>query len=313
MAARSPGALQRGPDVGRNPTPISLATMPASVVLPRPGGPENRTWSTGSPRPGAPSISRPNCSLTVGCPTNSSSHRGPKRGVEVPLLLGLLRRDHADQVLALRVALHGRLTVPRSEGPREGAPRPGGRRRARATARASRASCGRQAQRQEGLADLGDRPGAPTPRPGAEPVLEVEDDPRRHLLPHARDPCKRGGVARAIARRSVSGGERREDRHGHLRPDPGHGHEVVEQAPLVGRGEPVEHHRVLAHLQPGEQARGATLRREGRERLARSRSPHSRRRRPRSRPGRRPSRRGSPRGARSSGRLPHQGPQARLL
>ena len=38
-AARSPGFSMAGPLVTRKFTPISLAIMPASVVLPRPGGP----------------------------------------------------------------------------------------------------------------------------------------------------------------------------------------------------------------------------------------------------------------------------------
>ena len=36
-----------GPEVIRRPTPISAATMPASEVLPSPGGPANSRWSAG--------------------------------------------------------------------------------------------------------------------------------------------------------------------------------------------------------------------------------------------------------------------------
>ena len=39
MAARSPALPMAGPDVILRSTPISSAMMPASVVLPRPGGP----------------------------------------------------------------------------------------------------------------------------------------------------------------------------------------------------------------------------------------------------------------------------------
>ncbi len=49
-AARSPARWMTGPDVARNPTPISRATICASVVLPRPGGPCSSTWSSGSRR-----------------------------------------------------------------------------------------------------------------------------------------------------------------------------------------------------------------------------------------------------------------------
>ena len=49
-AARSPAFWITGPEVARKPTPISRATICASVVLPRPGGPWNSTWSSASPR-----------------------------------------------------------------------------------------------------------------------------------------------------------------------------------------------------------------------------------------------------------------------
>ena len=45
IAARSPARSSAGPDVMCSCTPISAATMPASVVLPRPGGPANSRWS----------------------------------------------------------------------------------------------------------------------------------------------------------------------------------------------------------------------------------------------------------------------------
>ena len=49
-AARSPDLAITGPEVARKPTPISRARIPASVVLPRPGGPWSSTWSSASPR-----------------------------------------------------------------------------------------------------------------------------------------------------------------------------------------------------------------------------------------------------------------------
>ena len=50
IAARSPARSSAGPLVGCMRAPISVAMMPASVVLPRPGGPANSTWSTAWPR-----------------------------------------------------------------------------------------------------------------------------------------------------------------------------------------------------------------------------------------------------------------------
>ena len=51
IAARSPACWIAGPLVIRSGTPSSAATIIASVVLPRPGGPASRTWSGVEPRP----------------------------------------------------------------------------------------------------------------------------------------------------------------------------------------------------------------------------------------------------------------------
>src|SRR6266481_5818550 len=50
MPMRSPPRSSDGPAVVTMVAPISLARMVASVVLPRPGGPERSTLSSGSPR-----------------------------------------------------------------------------------------------------------------------------------------------------------------------------------------------------------------------------------------------------------------------
>ena len=57
MAARSPVRSMAGPLVVWIFEPISLATTVASVVFPRPGGPEKITWSSGSWRLFAASMS----------------------------------------------------------------------------------------------------------------------------------------------------------------------------------------------------------------------------------------------------------------
>ena len=64
IAARSPGRSMAGPLVVWMPTPSSRATMLASVVLPRPGGPYSRTWSAASPRWRAASSRMARLSLT---------------------------------------------------------------------------------------------------------------------------------------------------------------------------------------------------------------------------------------------------------
>src|SRR5690606_7625518 len=48
----------------------------ASVVLPRPGGPKNSTWSIASPRPRAASMNTRKFSRAASCPTNSPSDLG---------------------------------------------------------------------------------------------------------------------------------------------------------------------------------------------------------------------------------------------
>ena len=60
----------------RKPAPISLATIPASEVLPSPGGPANSRWSAGCARRRAASSMISRCSLSWAWPTNSASRRG---------------------------------------------------------------------------------------------------------------------------------------------------------------------------------------------------------------------------------------------
>ena len=79
------------------PTPISWATMPARVVLPRPGGPANSRWSAAWPRRRAASRTIARCSLISAWPTNSSRRAGAQAGLVVGDLVddvghGLLRR-----------------------------------------------------------------------------------------------------------------------------------------------------------------------------------------------------------------------------
>ena len=50
-----------GPDMTRSVDPISAAMIPASDVLPSPGGPASRTCSHGSPRARAAARKIPSC------------------------------------------------------------------------------------------------------------------------------------------------------------------------------------------------------------------------------------------------------------
>ena len=104
-AARSPARSMAGPLVVRICAPISAATMFASVVLPRPGGPYRRMWSTGSPRFCAASMRIARFSLIRSWPANSSSLPRPNGRLERELLLGDLgARDALDRHRCARAA-----------------------------------------------------------------------------------------------------------------------------------------------------------------------------------------------------------------
>src|SRR4051812_29331687 len=75
-AARSPALAITGPDVERKFTPSSRATIWASVVLPRPGGPTKRTWSRASPRVFAASMKTCRFLRAARWPMNSDSTSG---------------------------------------------------------------------------------------------------------------------------------------------------------------------------------------------------------------------------------------------
>src|SRR5262245_7446062 len=75
-AARSPALAITGPEVARKFTPSSRATICASVVLPRPGGPTNRTWSSASRRARAASMNTARFERACCWPMNSASRCG---------------------------------------------------------------------------------------------------------------------------------------------------------------------------------------------------------------------------------------------
>src|SRR3990167_2487702 len=75
-AARSRGFSSTGPLVWRRFTPSSCAMMCESVVLPRPGGPNSKTWSSASLRFLAAPMKISSCSRTFTWPTYSSSSLG---------------------------------------------------------------------------------------------------------------------------------------------------------------------------------------------------------------------------------------------
>ena len=78
MAAKSPVRSIAGPLVVLICTPSSLATTVANVVFPKPGGPENKIWSTTSLRARAAPMRIERLSFTFFCPKYSSRHVGLK-------------------------------------------------------------------------------------------------------------------------------------------------------------------------------------------------------------------------------------------
>src|SRR5215831_6891276 len=76
MPMRSAPRSSEGPAVVTMDAPISLAMMVASVVLPSPGGPESRTWSSGSRCWRAASTETRRLSTAARCPTYSSRRWG---------------------------------------------------------------------------------------------------------------------------------------------------------------------------------------------------------------------------------------------
>ena len=110
-AARSPDLAITGPDVARKPTPISLATICANVVLPSPGGPKKSTWSNGCPRPFAASINTRKLSRAAACPINSASVLGRSAAsMSSGRLSGVVRRS-SSVIMFDTVALDGHPTV----------------------------------------------------------------------------------------------------------------------------------------------------------------------------------------------------------
>src|SRR5512141_223329 len=268
-AARSPAFSRTGPDVTRICACISRAMMWASVVLPRPGGPDRRTWSSGSWRCRAACRKTPSVSLSFGCPMNSGRARGlsvisgsassvwrtPERiRSSMPRLSGQrLQRGRQDLVEVgdahgAHGALDGLFGLERLVAQvLEGADRV--------------------------LHDRG-LPGGPRRASGPEArelLLQLEAEPLGELLADARDRREEPGVLRGD--RADALGQRQAGEHGErdLRPDPGDGDEPLEDVLLLRRREAEELERVLAHVgvhvEDGLLARG----RQRRERAERDR------------------------------------------
>ena len=234
-----------GPAVWTNGTSSSAATIWASEVLPRPGGPASSTWSSASPRAAAAASETPSCSLTASWPTNSSSSARAQRRVDV--LVGALVRA-LDAVGAGR-ADHRRAPLSacaiRSSGVSPGAP-----------SSSLSASCGREAEADQAVA--GEHPRVVAARDhdrlvGAAPTFSRSSTTIRSAvrLPMPGAAWSRAGVAgrdraQQVARRAAG-----EDGERHLRPDRLDADQQQEQVALLLGGEAVELQRVVADDQVG--------------------------------------------------------------
>src|SRR5579875_562570 len=273
MAATSPLRTSAGPEVMRRFARISAATMPASVVLPRPGGPANSRWSTAWPRRRAASSTMASRSRSSSWPTNSSSRLGRRLASSATSPSasaperGRSPAPGAGAASAARISRRG-LTraAPREAGERSPVHRQLAQRLAEQLL--DRALAGQHAQRRPHLvrsvAELAERLGHLGRRRGRsarseqlggagaveliEAGLELDEQPRRRLLPHARDEGQRVDVGARHALGQAGRGVDRDDGERERGPDAMRAEEELEALPLLRGGKAVEDDRALADV-----------------------------------------------------------------
>ena len=276
------GPLERGTARGLMRAPISFAMIPASVVLPRPGGPASSTWSTACPR----CLAAVEHDLEVLAQARLADElvetARPQRGLFGDLagsasgleqLLSHAQRPHRQQHRS--ASRSSSSTVPSSRQLAEhvadlvGAVAEAdervahlGARRSAGQSRASRARS-RSGTSSRAFRSTSSRCAVRLPTPGTS-TSDVEVVV---------------GQAAAQRRRRVH----RQDRERELRADAARGDQRLERVALVARREAEEHHRVVAHVQMRERGtRARPARAAGTARSGRARG--SRRRRPRRAP-----------------------------
>src|SRR2546428_29518 len=235
---RSPGRSSTGPDVVRMPTLNSLAMSSARVVLPRPGGPKNNAWSSGSRRCFAASMAIWSDSLTLAWPTNSSSRDGRSAAS------ALRSSGRASGVVICARAGVMRLSSPAAAPASAGPPEPLTRRRG------------------------GPPPPAPPPAPAgrrrrtrrvlklAQLVGQFKRQPLGGLLADAAHRGEQPDVALLHGASATLHAQRRHERDGDLRAHPRHADEPLEKATLRLVLEAVQRPPVVAHDQLGGEAHG---------------------------------------------------------
>src|SRR3954469_14277136 len=254
-----------GPAVWTKSTSSSAATIWASEVLPRPGGPASRTWSSASPRAVAAWMATPSWALSASWPTNSSRRRGRRdtsssSSARRPGVWMRSRLSAATPGVRIRSGVIGR---PPACGWRSGSsPRLAQRVRDQVLGRLAGGAVeqlvgllGGEAEADQAVA--GEQPRVVAPRAddrvvrrgGADLLAQLDDDPLRRALADTLDrleprrvPRRHGGEQ--LARRAAG-----EDGERDLGADGLDADEQQEEVALGLRGEAVEQQRVVAHDQ----------------------------------------------------------------
>src|SRR5258706_8801531 len=240
IAARSPGRSSTGPEVWRRLTPISVAMMCASVVLPRPGGPNSSTWSSASLLPLAAWMKISSWPRIFSWPTYSASVAGRRlRSICSSCTeegLAEMRRSVSTATSGFCQSLEG---GPDSFGQREprGQPLDRGNCLLLAVAQAHQsvqyvvAAAGFRIRRQ-GIGELS---------------LQLEQQALGRLLADAGNLGEARAILQHYRLRELGDREPREHRQRGACADPRDADQLAEGRALLQRREAVEHMGVLAH------------------------------------------------------------------
>ena len=215
--------------------------------------PRSSTWSTACPRlrDAVSMISR--CSRRRGWPTNSSSRRGRSVVSSAASTGSAAGLSSSSLIVAARPASRSASrrsssTVPSSASwpsTRRALPRSSSRaRRARRAPRRARCSARRGTGDEIEVGHL-------------EPRFQLDEQPLRGALADAGHEHERVEVVVGEAAPQRARRVHRQDRERELRADAGRPDQRLERVALVAGREPVEHHRVFAHVQVREQERVA--------------------------------------------------------
>ena len=263
IAARSPGRSSAGPDVGWNPTPISLATICGERGLAQPGRPAEQQVVDGLAARSGPVDQERELFLDPVLPDELVERRGRSATSNSRSSSGTwgstIRSSWVTSVVTLPPThLLQRLSQEILDVASPSA--------CDARVIASLASCWREPERQQRLAHVGER--AVDDHDSSAPSLSRRSRTTRcaTFLPTPGTTVSAPTSPAETARRNASGAEHREEAQRDLRPDAAHAGEQVEQLALVRVREPEQGHRVVAHDHARVHAGGTAHRRELRER-----------------------------------------------